>query len=98
MQDVAEHAAKGATIAELSAATLRSEPRDADEEIRATESRSEKHFHQSRKRRRSLQARALADLQNEVFGAVRRSDVRQGGDLDLVYVALRRTGEKRVRD
>ena len=61
-----------------------------------TESRSEQHLHEVRRRRRGLQARALAALQGEVLGEVPRSDVRQGGDFDLVHLALRRTDEEHV--
>ena len=79
-------------MTELPAVHFRREPRDADEEVGAAEAGSEEHLHQVRRRRRGLQARALAPLRGEVLGEVRRADVWQRGDLDLVHVALHNAG------
>ena len=64
--------------------------------METSKSTSEEYLQKVRKRRRGLQARALAALQGEILGEIRRSDMRQGGDLDLAHVSLRRTDEERV--
>ena len=81
-------------IGVLPAGHLRREHRDANEDVRAAESPSEEHLHQVTKLRWSLQARALAVLESEVLGVVRRSDVRQVAD--LVSVALGFPGAENV--